>query len=104
MAISLDLITHLLRELRQHDSIMVLGDNLSKVAQFIVIKSTSLTSEVFYIFVREILRLNFVPKKIISYRDVAFTSRFCLELSLWFHLQYRPINHLINNIDILLKN
>ena len=57
----MEFITSLSRTSRQHDSIMVVVDKLSKVA---------------HIFIREIVRLHRVPNMIISYRDVKFTSRF----------------------------
>lgn len=81
---------------RRHDSVMVMVDKLSKVAQFIAVKSTNLASEVAQIFIREIVRLYSVPKKIISDRDVKFTSRFWKELfvglgtTLDFSTTYHP--------------
>ena len=32
-----------------------------------------------------------------------YTFRLQLEFSIWFHLQYRPVNHMINISNILLK-
>jgi len=55
-------------------------ERLSKVSHFITFKSTNSTSEVDHIFIREIVRLHGVPKKIISYRDAKFTSKFWKEL------------------------
>lgn len=63
--ISMDFITGLLRKVRQHDSIMVLVDRLSKVAYFIPVKTTYSTSEVAQGLIREIVRLHGVPKKMI---------------------------------------
>ena len=76
----MDFITGLSRTSRQHDFIMVVVDKLSKVAHFIAIKSTNLASEVAQIFIKEIVRLHGVPKKIISYIDFVFTSKFWKEL------------------------
>jgi len=59
---------------------MVVVDRLSKVYHFIVVKYTNSASEVAQIFIKEIVRLHGVPKKIISNRDAKFTSRFCKEL------------------------
>jgi len=42
----MDFITCFLRTSRQHDSIMVVVDRLTKVAHFIVVKSTCLAREV----------------------------------------------------------
>ena len=59
---------------------MVVVDRLSKVAHFIAVKSTNSASEVAQVFIKEIVRLNGVPKRIISYRDAKFTSKFWKEL------------------------
>lgn len=72
----MDFITSFLRRLKQHDSIMVVVDRLSKVSHFISMKSTNLASEVAQSFFKEIVRFHGVPKKIISERDAKFTSRF----------------------------
>ena len=55
---------------------MVVVDRLTKVAHFIAVKSTYLASEVAHVFIRDIVRLHGVPKKIVSDRDVKLTSRF----------------------------
>ena len=52
----MDFITSLLRTSKQHDSIMVLVDMLSKVTHFIAVKSTNSASEVAQIFIGEIVR------------------------------------------------
>jgi len=44
------------------------------------VKSTNSTSEVVQMFIRDIVSLHGVPKKIISYRDAMFTSKFWKEL------------------------
>lgn len=72
----MDFITGLLRTSRQHDSIMVVVNKLTKVAHFIPRKSTNFTSEVGHVFIRETVRLHGVPKKIVSDRDAKFASRF----------------------------
>ena len=76
----MDFITGFPMTSRQHDSIMVVVDKLSMVSHFIVVKSTNSASKVAQIFTREIVILHGVPKTIISYRDVKFTSRFWKEL------------------------
>jgi len=73
-------ITGFPRTVRHHDSIMVMIDMLSKVAHFIVAKTTYSTSEVAKVFIREIVRLHGVPKKIVSNRDAKFSSKFSKEL------------------------
>ena len=59
---------------------MVVIDKLSKVAHFVAVKTTNSASEVSQIFIKEIVRLHGVPKKIISSRGAKFTSRFWKEL------------------------
>ena len=60
--ISMDFLTGLPRTSKQHGSIMVVIDRLSKVAHFITIKSMNPASEVAQRFIREIVRLHGVPK------------------------------------------
>lgn len=72
----MDFITYFQKTSRQHDSIMVVVNKLTKVAHFIPMKSTNSNSEVAQVFITDILRLHGVPKNIISDRDAKFTSRF----------------------------
>lgn len=50
--ISMDFIIFLMRTFRQHDSIMVVVDKLTKVAHFILVKSTYSASHVAQVFIR----------------------------------------------------
>ena len=52
--ISMDFIIGLLMTWRQHDSIMVLVDKLTKEAHFILVKSTHKTDDIAKIFMKEI--------------------------------------------------
>ena len=61
---------------RQHDSIMVVVDKLTKATLFIPIKSTYKTDAIAKIFMKEIFKLHGFPKAIISDRDPKFTSNF----------------------------
>ena len=82
--ISMDFITGLLMTWRQHDSIMVVVDKLTKAAHFIPVKSTHKTDDIANIFMKDIFKLHGLPKAIISNRDVKFTSisgRVCLQIS-----------------------
>ena len=74
--IFLDFITGLPKTQKQHDSIMVVVDKLSKSTHFIPVKSTHKVVEIVEIFLKEIFRLHGVPKLLISDRDVKFTSNF----------------------------
>jgi len=63
--ISMDLITIFLRTSKNHDSLMVLVEKLSKVSHFIAVNSTNSISEVAQRFIKEIVRLHGVPKNIV---------------------------------------
>jgi len=77
---SMDFIIGLPRTLRQHDSIMVVVNRLSKVAHFNPVKPTYSASEVEQVFIMEIMRLHGFPKNIVLDRDSKFTSKFWKEL------------------------
>ena len=72
----MDFITGLTMTWRQHDSIMVVVDKLTKVAHFILVKSTHKTDDIAKIFMKDIFKLHGFPKEIVSDRDVKFTSNF----------------------------
>jgi hypothetical protein len=110
--ISMDFITGLPKTQRQHDSIMVVVDKLSKSAHFIPVKSTYKAINITEIFMKEIFRLHGIPKMVISDRDVKFTSNFWkelfagLETNLNFSTSYHPqtdgqtkhTNHIIEDM------
>lgn len=54
-----------LRTSRQHNSIMVVVDRLIKVAHLIPVKSTYLASDVAHVFIRDVVRLHGVPRRIV---------------------------------------
>ena len=72
----MDFITRFPLMQKQHDSIMVVVDNLSKSVHFNPLKSTYKVVDIAEIFLKEIFRLHRVPKIVISDRDVKFTSKF----------------------------
>ena len=72
----MDFMTSLPRNFKQHNSIMVIVEKVSKEAHFIPVKSTYKAVNIADIFMKEIFRLHDVPKVIISYRDVKFTGNF----------------------------
>ena len=72
----MDFITGLPRTCKQHDSIMVVVDKLTKATHFIPLKTTNKGANVADIFMREIERLQGIPKTIVSNRDPKFTSKF----------------------------
>src|SRR5690606_36667174 len=61
---------------RQHDSIMVVVDKLTKAAHCVPVKSTHRGTNIADIYMREIARLHGIPKTIVSDRDSKFTSNF----------------------------
>ena len=74
--ISMDFITGLSMNWRQHDSIMVVVDKLTKAAHFIPVKSTHKTDDIAKIFMKDIFTLHGLLKAIVSDRDVKLTSNF----------------------------
>jgi hypothetical protein len=72
--VTMDFITGLPRTGKQHDSIMVVVDKLTKVAHFILLKTTHKKQDVVDIFMKEVARLHEIPKTIVSDRDAKFTS------------------------------
>ena len=72
----MDFITGLPMTSRQHDSIMVMVDKLTKEAHFISVKSTHKIDDITKIFMKDIFKLHGFPKEIVSNRDVKFTSNF----------------------------
>ena len=92
----MDFITRLPMTWRQHDSIMVVVDKLTKAAHFIPVKSTHMMDDVAKIFMKEIFKLHGLLKAIVSYRDVKFTSNFWrglfadLGTKLNFSIAYHP--------------
>jgi len=82
--------------MKQHDSIMVVVDRLTKVAHFILLKYTFSARDVAQVFIRDVFRLYSVPKKIVSIRDEKFTYKFWkelfagLDIELAFSTTYHP--------------
>ena len=62
--------------MRQHDSIMVVVDKLTKASHFILVKSTYKVDSIAKKIMKEIFKLHGFPKAIISNRDTKFTSNF----------------------------
>ena len=74
--IPMDFITRLSMTWRQHYSIMVVVEKLTKALHFILVKSTNKTDDIAKIFMKDIFRLHGFPKAIVSNRDAKFTSNF----------------------------
>ena len=72
----MDFINKFPRTTKQHDSIMVVVDKLTKAAHFIPVKLTHKATNIAKIYMREIVKLHSVPKAIVFYRDPKLTSNF----------------------------
>ena len=72
--VTIDFIIKLTKTRKQHDSIMVVVDKLTKAAHFIPIKSTHKAANIVEIYMKEIVKLHGIPKAIVSNRDRRFTS------------------------------
>ena len=72
----MDFITGLARTRRQHDSIWVIVDRMTKSSRFLAVKTTYSTDDYTMFYLTEIVRLHGVPLSIISDRGPQFTSRF----------------------------
>ena len=76
----MDFITILPKVAQKFDSIFVVVDWLTKVAHLIPIKTTTSTSDIAQLFVKEIVRLHGIRARIISDRDAKFTSKFWIAM------------------------
>jgi hypothetical protein len=74
--VTMDFITRLPRTSKQHDSIMVVVEKLTKDSHFIPLKTTHKATDVADIFLKEVARLHRIRKMIVSNRDPKFTSNF----------------------------
>jgi hypothetical protein len=72
----MDFIVGLPRTQLGYDSIWVIMDRLTKVAQFIPIKTTYSRPQLAELYMSRIVCLHGVSKKIVSDRGTQFTSRF----------------------------
>jgi hypothetical protein len=94
--VTMDFIIGFSRMSKQHDSIMVVVDKLTKDSHFIPLKTTHKVADVVDIFLKEVARLHRIPKMIVSDRNPKFTSNFWKELfkgfgtNLNFSTAYHP--------------
>ena len=72
----MDLITGLPRSQKGHDAILVVVDQLSKVAHFLPVKETITASQLAELYISRIVSLHGIPKEISSDRGSLFTSHF----------------------------
>jgi hypothetical protein len=78
--IGMDFVTGLPRKQKGNDSIWVIIDRLTKVAHFIPVKTTFGGATLARIYLKEIVRLHGIPRKIVSDRGTQFTSKFWMSL------------------------
>jgi hypothetical protein len=74
--IGMDFVTGLPRTQKGNDSIWVIIDRLTKVAHFVPVKTTFGGAALARIYLKEIVRLHGIPRKIVSDRGTQFTSKF----------------------------
>ncbi|WMV07964.1 hypothetical protein MTR67_001349 [Solanum verrucosum] len=74
--INMDFITGLPRSRRQHDSIWVIVDRMTKLAHFLPVKTTNSAEDYAKLYIQEVVRLHGVPVSIISDRGAPFTTQF----------------------------
>ena len=75
-SVRMDFITGLPTSSRGNDSIWVIVDRLSKVAHFILVKTTYQSLKLPKLYIARIVSLHGTPKTIVSDRGTQFTSRF----------------------------
>jgi len=94
--VTIDFITKLPKAAKQHDSIMMVVDKLTKATHFIPVKLTHKVANIADIYMKEIARLHGVPKEIVFDRDPKFTPNFWKGLfkgfgtNLNFSIAYHP--------------
>ena len=74
--IDIDFITGLPRTCKQHDSIWLIGDMMTKSSRFLVVRTTDSTEEYSKLYIHEIVRLHRVSLSIILDRGPQLTSHY----------------------------
>ncbi|KAK6784287.1 hypothetical protein RDI58_017741 [Solanum bulbocastanum] len=74
--INMDIITGLPHTRRQHDSIWVIVDKVTKSAHFLAVKTIGLAEDYAKLYINEIVKVYWVTLSIISDRGPQFTSHF----------------------------
>ena len=76
----MDFVTGLPRTQKGNNSVCVIIDRLTKVAHFIPVKTTFGGAILARIYLKEIVRLHGIPRKIVSDKGTQFTSKFWASL------------------------
>jgi hypothetical protein len=79
-----------------YDSIWVVVDRLTKAVHFIPVKTTYNSAVLAELYMSQIVCLHGVPKKIVSYRGIQFTSHIWQQIheALVPHLKFSSACHL----------
>lgn len=95
----MDFVTGFPKTMKEHESIMVIVDKLTKVSHFFPVRSAFSASDIAHVFILDVVRVYGVPKKIVLDTDLKFTSKFCKELfaSLGSELAFITTYHLQMN-------
>ena len=106
--VTMNFITKLPRTNKQHDSIMVVVDKLTKDVHVIPVRLAHKETNVVDIYMREIVKFHGIPKTIVSDRDPKFTSKFCrglvegfktnLNFSTTYHLESDGQKERVNQV------
>jgi hypothetical protein len=76
----MDFVIGLPRTQKGNDSIWFIIDRLTKVSHFIPVKTTFGGATLARLYLKEIVRLHGIPRRIVSDRGTQFTSKFWLSL------------------------
>jgi transposase InsO family protein len=109
--VTLDFIMGFFRIRKKCDAIMVVVDKLTKASHFIPMKTNHKETNVVDIYMKKVARLHVVPKKIVSDRDLKFTSKFWKGLfkgfrtNMNFNTTYHPeLNGKIERVNQVIED
>jgi len=74
--LTIDFVLRMPKTTKQHGSVWVIVDRMTKAAHFLAIKTTFISKQLADLYIKEIVRLHFMPLNIVSDRDTKFISRF----------------------------
>ena len=94
-AINMDFVVCLTKTRRQHDSIWVIMDRMTKSTYFTPVKSTYRGEDYARLYIDEIVRWHGIPVYIISDRGVQFTSHFWRSFQKSLGMQVKLILYLM---------
>jgi len=74
--ITMDFVVGMQKATKQHDSVWVIVDRLTKAAHFLALKTTFTSEQLADLYIKEIVRLHGMLLSIVLDRDTKFISRF----------------------------